>query len=62
MPFPLVSTQIDKRQVFDLPSPTMGRSKIGVMNTHQASATENELLIFQAVLKLMVLASRSLRS
>jgi hypothetical protein len=46
-PFPLVSTQIDKRQVFDLPSPTMGKGKIGVINTHQASAAENELLIFK---------------
>jgi hypothetical protein len=36
------------RQVFDLASPTMGRGKIGVMNTHQASAAENELLIFNS--------------
>jgi hypothetical protein len=44
--YELVSTQIDKREAFDLPSPTMGRGKIGVMNTHQASAAKNELLIF----------------
>jgi len=37
---------LDKRQAFDLPSRTTGRGKIGVMNTHQASAAENELLIF----------------
>ena len=37
---------LDKRQAFNLPSPTMGRGKIGVMNTLQAGPAETELLIF----------------
>lgn len=37
---------LDERQAVDLPFPTMGRGKIGVMNTHQASVAENQLLIF----------------
>ncbi len=41
------STQIDWRRVFDLPSPMTGGGKIVVMNTHQAGAAENELLIFK---------------